>query len=429
MSEFVFPPGFFWGAATSAHQVEGHNTNNDWWVWEQAGRVKEASGLACDQYHRFRDDFDLARSLGHNAHRLSVEWSRIEPKEGAFSDEALAHYREVMQALRQRQLEPFVTLHHFTNPVWLAQQGGWTNPRVVDWFVRYVRKTVEALGSDVRYWLTLNEPMVYAVMHYLDGVGPPGEQNLGSVFRVAEHLVRAHTNSYHAIHDVARANGWTVDVGIATHINRFFPCRWWWLGDQAVAWLTHRAYNQAFFDGVMTGQLRFPGRRPLRISDGQQTLDLIGVNYYSRQFMRLGRGPAHQWIGVRCDNAHHPQVKERNFLKWEIYPRGIYEVLRWVSSYRRPLLITENGICTNDDRQRERFILDHLAWVARAMQQGLPIIGYLYWSLVDNFEWAQGYPPRFGLIEVDYATQARRVRASATRFAEICRTNRFTLPA
>jgi len=428
MSEFTFPPGFFWGAATSAHQVEGNNTNNDWWAWEQAGRVKEPSGIACDQYHRFRDDFDLAHSLGHNAHRLSVEWSRIEPAEGVFSDEALAHYREVMRALRQRQLEPFVTLHHFTNPLWVATQGGWTNPQVVDWFVRYVRKTVEALGSDVRYWLTLNEPMVYAVMHYLDGVGPPGEQNLSLLYRVAEHLVRAHTDSYHAIHEIASAKGWPVQVGIATHINRFFPCRWWWPGDQVVAWLTHRAYNQAFFDGVMTGHLRFPGRRPLRIPDGQQTLDLIGVNYYSRQFMRLGRGPAHQWIGVRCDNAHHREVKERNALKWEIYPRGIYEVLRWVSSYRRPLVITENGICTNDDRQRERFILNHLAWVARAIQQGLPILGYLYWSLLDNFEWAQGYPPHFGLIEVDYATQVRRVRASAACFAEICRTNRLALP-
>ena len=228
MSEFVFPSGFLWGAATSSHQVEGHNTNNDWWAWEQAGRVKEFSGVACDQYRRFESDFDLAQQLGHNAHRFSVEWSRIEPREGEFDEAALAHYRAVVLALRQRGLEPVITLHHFTTPLWLAQKGGWTNPIVVERFSRFARRVVEALGNQVRYWLTINEPMVYMVMHYLDGVGPPGEQNLSMAWRVLEHLTRAHIGAYRAIHEVARAHNRAAQVGVAQHLQPFLPCRPWW---------------------------------------------------------------------------------------------------------------------------------------------------------------------------------------------------------
>ena len=190
MSEFSFPEGFLWGASTAAHQVEGNNSHSDWWAWEQAGRVKERSGLACDQYHRFADDFDLAASLGHNAHRCSVEWARIEPAEGRWNDEALAHYQEVVRALRQRRLEPIVTLHHFTNPQWFLARGGWERPESVRYFTRYVEKVVAALGDSVRYWITINEPMVYVRMHYVQGLGPPGIRDLARGLPVIEHLIR-----------------------------------------------------------------------------------------------------------------------------------------------------------------------------------------------------------------------------------------------
>ena len=423
MSVITFPVGFFWGAATSAHQVEGDNTNNDWWDWEQAGKTKDPSGAACDQYRRFRDDFDLAKQLGHNAHRLSVEWSRIEPRDGEFDDEALAHYQAVMRALRERNLEPFVTLHHFTNPRWLAAKGGWTNPQVVDDFTRFARRTAEALGHDVRYWLTINEPMVYALLHYIDGVGPPGERDTAKAFIVMEHLLRAHAAAYEAIHDVARARRWPVSVSLADHAQIFEPHRPWWPGDRFIAGLTEEIYNRRFLQAMMDGWWRLPGKRPLRIADHAPTLDFIGMNYYNRVFMRLGWPGRRQWPGIRCDSGHHREVTERNSLGWDVYPPGLYRIIRWAAPYRLPILITENGICTDDDAQRERFILRHLAWVGRAVQDGLPMMGYLHWSLLDNFEWAQGFGPRFGLIEVDYATQARRVRPSARRYAEICRTN------
>jgi len=428
MSEFVFPHGFLWGTAASAHQVEGNNTNNDWWAWEQHGRVREPSGQACDHYRRFREDFDLAQQLAHNAHRFSVEWSRVEPEEGRFSDEALAHYRDVVQHLRRRGMEPIVTLHHYTNPLWLERKGGWTNRQVVEHFARFARRVAEALGGEVLYWLTINEPMVYIWMHYLDGVGPPGEHNLILSYRVMEHLVRAHIAAYHAIHDVARSRKLPAQVSVAMHAQPFWPCRWWWPGDRIVAGMTEQMYNQHLLDALIDGVLRIPYGRRVRLADATNTLDFIGMNYYGRVFLRMGTIGNRQWVGRRCSTWHHREVTERNGLDWDIYPPGMAQVVRWAAPYRCPVLITENGICTADDGQRSRFILRHLAVVARLLQQGVPVLGYLYWSLLDNFEWAEGYAPRFGLIEVDYATQARRVRDSARTFAEVCRTNRLVTP-
>ena len=427
MTEFAFPHGFLWGSATSSHQVEGHNTNNDWWAWEQAGRVKESSGAACEQYQRFRDDFALAKSLHHSAHRFSVEWSRIEPAEGVWDEAAIQHYRDMVLELRRLGMEPIVTLHHFANPQWLAAKGGWTNPVVVDRFARYTRRMAEALGDQVRYWLTINEPMVYAVMHYLEGTGPPGARDIRLMSTVREHLIRAHAAAYRVIHEVSRQHGWPVQVSLANHVAPFLPCRRWWPPDRLIAQWTEQAYNHRFIETLVGGVLRVPGQRPLAIPEARQTLDFIGLNYYSRLWMRSRLLGAGGWFGARCYALHHAEVTERSGLQWDVYPPGIAQILGWAKPWGVPVLVTENGICPVDDPQRERFILNHLAWVARALQEGVPVIGYLYWSLLDNFEWAEGFGPRFGLIEVDYATQERRVRPSARRFAEICRTNRLAL--
>ncbi len=426
MTEFQFPSGFLWGSATSAHQVEGNNSNNDWWAWEQAGRVKEPSGRACEQYQRFEGDFDLAKELHHNAHRFSIEWSRIEPRFGERDEAAIAHYRQLVAALRARGLEPIVTLHHFTNPQWLLAKGGWASPKVVDLFARYTRWMVEALG-EVRYWLTINEPLVYANMHYLDGTGPPGARNVGQGFLVIEHLARAHAAAYRVIHDHARASGREVMVSFAHHTQPFLPCKPWWIGDRLIAEETQRVYNHRMLETLTDGSLRLPGRPIARIQEAANTLDFLGFNYYGRIFLHLGFSGFSQWLGARCSTRHHREVIERNALDWDVYPPGIYDVLHWAKPYRRPVLITENGICTHDDTQRERFITRHVQWVARAVQEGLHVIGYLYWSLLDNFEWAEGYGPRFGLIEMDYKTQQRTIRPSARRFAEICRINRVPL--
>ena len=428
MTEVRFPEGFLWGSATSAHQVEGNNVHNDWWAWEQAGKVKERSGLACDHYRRFAADFDLAAQLGHSAHRFSIEWSRIEPAEGSFDDEALAHYRAVVDALRQRHLEPVVTLHHYTNPLWVAQAGGWANPKVVDWFVRYVQRVVQQVGREVRYWVTINEPMVYVNMHYLEGIGPPGERDVRQALRVIEHLIRAHAASYHVLHRAASDTGRQPQVSIAKHFPVFVACRQWSPLDRAARWLTDRIFNGAFLDALTEGRWSVPGVGSWGIAEAKGTLDYLGVNYYGRQFTRWLPPSTGTWVGASCDLGHHPrQVPERTDMGWDVCPHAFLQTLLRGARLKLPILVTENGTSMVDDARRWRFIARHLAALGEACARGAEIIGYCYWSFMDNFEWAEGYGPRFGLVELDYPTQERRVRESAQRYAEVCRQNRLVM--
>ena len=421
-SEFVFPKDFLWGAATSAHQVEGNNVHNDWWAWERAGHVKECSGLACDHYRRFESDFDLAASLGHSAHRFSIEWSRVEPSQGQFDEEALNHYREVVRALRKRRLEPVVTLHHYTNPQWLADAGGWTNTKVVDWFARYTERVVKALGAEVRWWITINEPMVYVHIHYVEGEGPPGARDLRQAMRVTEHLIRAHAVSYHVLHDAA-----AVQVSVAKYLPVFVPCRRWWPPDRWVAALSDRLFNTGFLEALTEGQWRVPGVRRTTIREARGTLDYLGVNFYRRHFIRSGLAPG-LWLGRTCDLGHHTRdVTEVTPMGWDVHPDSFFRTLTRGARLGLPIMVTENGTCLTDDERRWQYLLRHLQAMARAMEAGVRVIGYLYWSLLDNFEWAKGFGPRFGLIDVDYTTQERRIRESARRYAKVCRRNTLSI--
>ena len=429
MRTYSFPEGFLWGAATSAHQVEGNNRHNDWWAWEQAGKVKEPSGLACDHYRRYTADFDLAVSLNHNAHRLSIEWSRVEPARGRFDEEALAHYRDVVRALRQRHLEPVVTLHHYTNPQWVAEAGGWTNPDVIDWFGRYTERVVKELSDSVRYWVTINEPMVYVHLHYVNGVGPPGARDFKQALRVIEHLIRAHAVSYHIVHRAARPGSDAPQVSIAKYFPELVPCRRWWPPDRLASAWTDQLFNTAFLEALTEGRWSVPGIARWTIREARSTLDYLGLNFYRRQFVRMGLRPDH-WLGQTCGLEHHTcDVAERSDMGWDICPEAFTRILLRGARLGLPIFVTENGTWMADDARRWRFIARHLAAVAKAMERGARVIGYLYWSLLDNFEWADGYAPRFGLVEVDYRTQERRVRESARKYAEVCRTNRLTLEA
>jgi len=427
MSSLEFPPGFLWGAATSAHQVEGNNVHSDWWAWEQAGRVKERSGLACDQYRRFADDFDVAASLGHNAHRLSVEWSRLEPKEGEWNDEALAHYVEVVQALRQRRLEPIVTLHHFTSPQWLTQDGGWVQARVVERFARYAERVAKALGPLVRYWITINEPMVFLKMHYVTGEGPPGRVGDREVLRVIEHLIRAHALGFRILHDAAPREGPPPQVSIAKNLPVFVPCRRWYVPDGLAARWTDTLFNQAFLDAVTQGRWSVPGLGTWKLPEARATLDFLGVNFYGRQFIRWSLS-SRRLPGGGCDLSHHRRdAPEQTLMGWDACPEAFWQTLRRASRLGLPILVTESGAWMADDAARWRYIARYLAAMRRAMDDGARVFGYLYWSLLDNFEWARGFGPRFGLVEVDYGTQQRRVRDSGRRYADVCRTSRLTM--
>lgn len=399
-----FPKGFFWGAATSAYQVEGGNSNCDWWEWEK--RVnKEPSGEACRSHGLYEEDFNLAAELNHNAHRLSIEWSRIEPKQGEFSSAELDHYRNVLSVLRERGLEPIVTLHHFTNPLWFSELGGWQNKKSSEYFLRFVRKAVDYLSGDVRFWVTINEPMVYVYHAYILGQWPPQEKSVLKGKTVTDNLVAAHIKAYKAIHAIYKQrNLQSCFVSIAKNIQFFQPCVAT-LRNKFSAYLRDRYYN---FDFI---------RRILRY----KSLDYIGVNYYSRSVVELKKLGIANFFTDTCETKEHNQLK-KNSLGWDIYPEGLYNLLIKFKRFNLPIFILENGICTDDDNLRWDFIREHLKAVNRAIGEGINILGYIYWSLIDNFEWDKGFGPRFGLIEVDYNTYKRRVRESARKFAQVCKT-------
>ena len=418
-SNFRFPDGFLWGAATSSHQVEGNNTNNDWWAWEADGRVPQRSGLACDHYRRYPEDFDLARELDHNAHRFSLEWSRIEPREGHFDDEAIAHYGRVIDALKERGIEPIVTIYHFALPRWLAARGGWENAKTEDHFERYVARVVDAYGERVRWWLTINEPVVLVYKSYLIGQWPPGKSDYPTAFKVVRHLLRAHVKAYRVIH----AKRPDAMVSVAKHALALTACnpRSW--RDRMSVRVRSYLFNELFLDALHTGWLRVPGLFWERLHQGR-TLDFIGLNYYTRDFVRNTGFSLPGFIGDACTIDHHGHVGKRNSLGWEVFPEGLARFLRRYARFKLPILITENGVPADRDEDRWVFIFLHLWQVARAIDEGIPVLGYLYWSLLDNFEWADGYDARFGLVGVDFENGLERsIRPSARLYSAVIRGN------
>ncbi len=410
-SRYTFPPSFLFGASTSAHQVEG-NTPNDWSAWEAEhaeslaqtaaehppaggwqgfilGRYPNAltksnyiSGLGCDHYHRYEEDFDLARQLGHTTHRFSIEWSRIEPHEDTWSSKELDHYRDVITALRSRNIEPIVTLWHWTLPLWLANIGGVRNPRFPEYFARYVETVVTALGSDVRIWITLNEPEVYALNGYLRGVWPPQKRGIFNYIRSTNALIRTHRRAYETIKRLAPESS----IGIAANCT-YFESAGGPINAALTAALTY-LWNNRILDAI------------------RDTSDFIGLNYYFRNRINYG---INKNKGERVSDVG-----------WEIYPEGIYHLLTSLAArYAKPIYVTENGLADARDTLRADFIREHLSSVARALQEGVDVRAYCYWSLLDNFEWDKGFWPRFGLIDVDYGSLERTVRPSALAYKKI----------
>lgn len=422
MSAHRFPPDFLWGTATAAHQVEGGNHLNDWWAWEQQpGHIRngDRSDPACDHYRRFSQDFDLLKSLHQNAHRLSVEWSRIEPRSGEFSTSELAHYRHVLEALRQRQMEPMVTLFHYTLPIWAAEQGGWTNPAIVGWFAAFADRVVAELGELARYWVTLNEPTGEAYQSYLLGDWPPGHRNARQAAQVLVNLLRAHWTVYERI----KRQRPSAQVGLAHHLRIFDPLHRWSPLDRAVSRLYGWLFNGVMLRSLRRGRLVFPLTRLARASGPAQSQDFIGLNYYTRNLVRFNRRTAPELFGERLT----PAGALTSDIGLEIYPHGLYLWLKALARDKRPVYITENGVADHDDSRRPAFLLDHLRVTLKAITEGVPVRGYFHWTCFDNFEWTDGYSAKFGLTSCDPTTQERRLRPSGRLYAEICRTG--MLPA
>ena len=416
-------PQFLWGTSTSSHQVEGNNTANDWWEWEIQGKLKEASGPACDHYRRYESDFDIVAKLGQNAHRFSIEWSRLEPEENAWDEEAFRHYERVLKALHERGLEPVVTLHHFTNPLWYTRKGGWLNKKTPFYFARFTQKCVERFGKYVRFWVTINEPLVYLYHGFFAGLWPPGIKSFTSSMKVFRNQLRAHVAAYQVIHNYYKKElNLPVWVSIAKHLSHFMPCNQNSWKDRLTVKLRSWLFNDLFLNAAVSGFFMLPGQLP-EFLKARNTLDFIGVNYYTRDFIRFGGSfVGEKGMGVSCEKTHHPtETGELNMMGWEVYPEGLYHVLKKLKRFNLPVVITENGIATLDDNQRAHFIQNHLSEVGRAAKEGINIQGYFYWSLLDNFEWAHGFGPRFGIVEVDYQSQTRKVRESAYVLRDMCR--------
>lgn len=374
-----FPSNFLFGSATSAYQVEGGIENSDWSQFYSAGR-------ACDHYNLYELDFNLLKKLGQNAYRFSIEWSRIEPKEGQFDQKEIEHYRKVLQALKDRNIKTMVTLHHFTIPVWLARLGGWANSKVIFYFKRFSQKLLQEYKNQVDFWITINEPLIYATKGYLEGTWPPNKRNPILFLKVLQNQIKAHRQVYEVFHK----DNPKVKVGLAKNNQFFEPYNRNSLLDRISVATADYLVNKYFLN---------------RIKDH---LDFIGLNYYFHNKIKF------PYI-LKNENR---LVSD---LGWEIYPEGIYYTLLGLKDYNKPIYVTENGVADSKDALRADFIHDHLYWIHKAIQEGANVCGYFYWSLIDNFEWDKGFEPRFGLVEVDYNTLERKPRASAYYYAKICK--------
>jgi beta-glucosidase len=420
------PANFVWGAATAAHQNEGDNFKNQWAAWEQQpGRILagQMAGKTTDWWNlaAAEEDFDRAAELGLNGLRLSIEWSRIEPDEGVFDLSALRHYREMIRLVCARSINPMVTLHHFTDPLWLARRGGWENPKVAQYFGRFVAKVVDALGDQVHLWCTINEPIVYAYSGYLEGYFPPGAHNLARMVNVLRNMLLAHGRAYRVIHSLQ--NG--AQVGLAHNLRVLLPVLPNSDADRRATALLDQIGNRTTLEATLHGRLIWPigwGQTESQLID---SCDYIGLNYYTAERVAFDMSRPLELFTRRSydptTEQSEPTAAGRPY--GEINPHGLYLALKRVGAYGKPVYITENGVPDRDDRVRPRFITTHLAEAWRAIQEGVDLRGYYHWTLVDNFEWCEGWQLRFGLFDFDLATGARTPKTSAAVYSRIAQAN------
>jgi beta-glucosidase len=413
-----FPDGFLWGTATSAHQVEGGPAGNDWSVWERTpGRIRDGSSarVACDWWNRAGEDFALAAGLGTNALRFSVEWSRVEPEEGRFDDEALARYRGWAERLRSLGLEPVVCLHHFTLPRWLSARGGFERSSAVDRFARFADRVAETMAGLVRWWITVNEPMVYVALGWFQGAWPPGKRSLPDALRVARNLVRAHGAAHRLLH--RRIPDAMVSAG--HHVASFVPADPRSALDRGVAALRERLLDRVWLEATLDGRMRLPLGALEKVEDAEDSSDYLGFQHYFTYPVAFSLAHAGNLF---AREAHRPREGAPPFMG-EFRPEGLGAWARDLRRYGKPLVVTENGLLENEERERPAWLVRTLASLHDAIREGADVRGYLHWSLLDNFEWAEGLGARFGLVHVDFATQARTVKESGRLYGEIARAN------
>jgi len=423
-STLTFSPNFLWGVSTSAHQVEGNNPNSQWSEWEAAGRIKsgERCGLACDWWRNAERDFDLACGLGLNALRLSVEWSRLEPREGQWDRHAVARYRSMLAGLHQRGIRPFVSLHHFSHPLWFEQQGGFLGRRAEEAFDQFTRRVVAELGDLCRDWVTFNEPNVYAALGYVLGEFPPGGKGeLLRAIRVLSGMGRAHARAYAAIHQLQAL----AQVGWAHNYVVFQPATSSGKLDRMAASLAAELFNNSFLRVIEERRMAFP----LSLANGELaqargTCDFVGLNVYSRLHVAFDTSYASQLFGRAFVPSEAPQGDHGAENPYgEAYPPALRCAAQRAARLNKPMYILENGVPDAADKIRPWLIVHAVKELHDLIREGYDIRGYFHWTLTDNFEWSEGWRLKFGLYALDPATQERRPRGSANLYKTIVQAN------
>ncbi|MDA9992019.1 family 1 glycosylhydrolase, partial [Candidatus Marinimicrobia bacterium] len=427
--KMFFPENFIWGTSTAAHQVEGNNTNNNWYEWEnslnQNGKSNihnnDKSGEAANHWDVYRDDISLMKELGVNAYRFSVEWSKIVPKEGLIDENALDHYRDVCIALIDSGLTPVVTLHHFTNPIWFEKLGGFEKEENIDHFIEFSEIVFNHLSDIVKYWCTINEPAVYVSQGYFYGVFPPGKTDPKLAGIVMRNLLFTHIKTFH--HLKGLENGEIAQIGLVKNITQFDPLRRWHLLDWYFSKILNDIFTKSTIDLFLNGKFNFYLPGMVNISDSNSnaigSADFIGLNYYSRWHVKGHLSPTSPFTFEKRKQDIQTDMP------YSIYPEGFYKALNDISKLNIPIIVTENGIADDKDDRRETFINRYLYALNKSINGGMDIQGYFYWSLMDNFEWAEGYSMKFGLYEVDFNTQTRKLRNGSLAFKRAINRNGY----
>ena len=426
LDNISFPASFMWGTATASHQVEGGCVNN-WSEFEKGTKdsgepnIKDSqiSGDACDHWNRYNDDINLIKNLGVKYYRFSLEWSKIEPKMGIYSNEALSHYSSLIDELIRNGIQPVITLHHFAHPIWFDQLGGFEKKENISHLVSFSEKVFNQYSDRVKFWCTINEPGVVAIQGYFTGMFPPGAKNGQLAGEVYKNLLESHVQIYHRLK--RHRNSSKVKIGIVKNINQFEPWRRYHVFDWLFTLAMNHIFNWATIKFFKTGKLRF--RVPFLMwnshdnENAKNSLDFFGLNYYSHNHIRFNP------FKEDFSDLMYKKKDTMTDMPYTIYAEGIYRAIKLVSTLGYPIIITENGVADKEDKIRSEYIVKYLYAVRKAIDDGYNVIGFYYWSLMDNFEWAFGYDMRFGLYEVDFKTQKRTLRDGSKTFIDIVKRN------
>lgn len=412
---------FMWGTATSSHQVEGNNSNNNWWKWEHTydkfGNPKVKNGdngmRACMHQKYYKEDIQLMKKLNVNTYRFSIEWSKIEPQQ-QYNDSSyyyannpnLVFYDNLINELIKNGIEPIITLHHFTNPIWFDNIGSFEKDENIQYFENFCEKIFTRYKSKIKYWCIFNEPIVYCFHGYLTGLFPPGKHNLSKSVNVLFQIYKYYVHTYKVLRNLDPEKKCL--FGIAHNFTLFEPWNPNSRIDKYISGVCHKYWNETFINFFKTGHFDFNYLPFVKVNkfieDAPKTLDFVGINYYTRLYSSFSSKNKYL-IDLKKSPVEHDTK-----MPFTMYPEGLMKVFKLANELGKNMIVTENGISTDDEDLRQLFLYQHISVLIQALQKGYNIKGYMYWSLLDNFEWCEGYTQHFGLHSYDKLTYDRKIK-------------------